>query len=109
DADDRDRRAGRARCRLSRDPTLGAGARGRPSDRRADKVRRARLPRGPCRTPHMSASDGFETRAIHAGQQPDPHTGAVVPPITLASTFAQEAVGKHKGYEYARSGNPTRT
>jgi cystathionine gamma-synthase len=56
----------------------------------------------------MSA-DGFETRAIHAGQEPDPHTGAIVPAITLATTFAQEAVGKHKGYEYARSGNPTRS
>ena len=54
-------------------------------------------------------TDGFETRAIHAGQEPDPHTGAVVPPISLATTFAQEAVGKHRGYEYARSGNPTRT
>jgi cystathionine gamma-synthase len=56
----------------------------------------------------MSSGDGFETRAIHAGQDPDPHTGAIVPPITLATTFAQEAVGRHKGYEYARSGNPTR-
>ncbi len=54
-------------------------------------------------------SDGFETRAIHAGQDPDPHTGAIVPPISLATTFAQEAVGKHRGYEYSRSGNPTRT
>jgi cystathionine gamma-synthase len=53
--------------------------------------------------------DGFETRAIHAGQDPDPVTGAVVPPISLATTFAQEGVGKHRGYEYARSGNPTRT
>lgn len=52
---------------------------------------------------------GFETRAIHAGQPPEPTTGAVVPPVFLASTFAQEAVGKHRGYEYARSGNPTRT
>ncbi|HEY3811194.1 MAG TPA: cystathionine gamma-synthase [Acidimicrobiales bacterium] len=51
---------------------------------------------------------GFETRAIHAGQDPDPATGAVVPPISLATTFAQEAVGKHRGFEYARSGNPTR-
>ena len=51
---------------------------------------------------------GFETRAIHAGQPPEPTTGAVVPPVFLASTFAQEAVGKHRGYEYARSGNPTR-
>jgi len=52
--------------------------------------------------------DGFETRAIHAGQDPDPVTGAVVPPISLATTFAQDAVGKHSGFEYARSGNPTR-
>ncbi len=56
----------------------------------------------------MSASDGFETRAIHAGQDPDPVTGAVVPPISLATTFVQEAVGKHHGFDYARSGNPTR-
>ncbi len=52
--------------------------------------------------------DEFETRAIHAGQAPDPATGAVIPPISLATTFAQEAVGKHQGYEYARSANPTR-
>jgi cystathionine gamma-synthase len=52
---------------------------------------------------------GFETRAIHTGQDPDPTSGAVVPPISLSTTFAQDAVGEHKGYEYARSGNPTRT
>ena len=52
--------------------------------------------------------DGFETRAIHAGQAPDPVTGAVVTPISLATTFAQDEVGKHGGYEYARSDNPTR-
>jgi len=52
--------------------------------------------------------DGFETRAIHAGQAPDPATGAVVPPITLATTFAQDDVGEHRGYEYSRAGNPTR-
>jgi cystathionine gamma-synthase len=51
---------------------------------------------------------GFETRAIHAGQPPDPFTGAVVPPVSFATTFAQEAVGEHRGYEYARSANPTR-
>jgi cystathionine gamma-synthase len=51
---------------------------------------------------------GFETRAIHVGQAPDPTTGAVVTPITLSSTFAQTAVGEHAGFEYARSGNPTR-
>jgi cystathionine gamma-synthase len=52
--------------------------------------------------------DAFETRAIHAGQDPDPATGAVVPPISLSTTFVQEAVGKHQGYEYSRSSNPTR-
>jgi cystathionine gamma-synthase len=52
---------------------------------------------------------GFETRAIHVGQQPDPETGAVVPPLTLSTTFAQSAVGEHRGFEYGRSGNPTRS
>ena len=52
---------------------------------------------------------GFETRAIHAGQEPDPTTGAVVTPISLSTTFAQSAVGVHQGYEYSRPGNPTRT
>ena len=51
----------------------------------------------------------FETRAIHAGQDPDPATGAVITPIYQTSTFVQEAVGVHKGYEYARTDNPTRT
>ena len=51
----------------------------------------------------------FETLAIHAGQPPDAATGAVVPPISLATTFAQREVGVHQGYEYSRSGNPTRT
>jgi cystathionine gamma-synthase len=51
----------------------------------------------------------FETVAIHAGQQPDPSSGAVVPPISLSTTFAQSEVGVHQGYEYSRSGNPTRT
>jgi cystathionine gamma-synthase len=55
----------------------------------------------------MSDGDEFETRAVHAGQEPDA-TGAVVPPISLASTFVQDAVGEHRGYEYARSANPTR-
>ncbi len=52
---------------------------------------------------------GFETLAIHAGQEPEGLTGAVTVPIFQTSTFVQEAVGKHKGYEYARTGNPTRT
>jgi len=52
---------------------------------------------------------GFATRAIHAGQEPDRETGAVVPPIYATSTYVQEELGKHKGYEYARVSNPTRT
>ncbi len=50
----------------------------------------------------------FETRAIHEGQQPDPATGAVTVPIYQTSTFAQEAAGEHKGYDYSRTANPTR-
>ena len=52
---------------------------------------------------------GFATRAIHVGQEPDPATGAVAPPIYATSTYVQEEIGKHKGYEYARVSNPTRT
>ena len=51
---------------------------------------------------------GFETRAIHAGQEADPATGAVMMPIYTSSTFKQESPGVHKGYDYSRSGNPTR-
>jgi cystathionine gamma-synthase len=51
----------------------------------------------------------FETRAIHDGQEPDPATGSVVVPIYQTSTYAQEAVGQHKGYDYSRVANPTRT
>src|SRR5437016_7009357 len=54
-------------------------------------------------------NQGFSTRAIHAGQEPDPTTGAVITPIYATSTYAQAAPGDHKGYEYSRSGNPTRT
>jgi cystathionine gamma-synthase len=50
----------------------------------------------------------FETRAIHAGQEPDPATGAVTTPIYQTSTYVQEAVGKNKGYDYSRVSNPTR-
>ncbi len=53
-------------------------------------------------------SQGFSTRAIHAGQHPDPSTGAVMQPIYATSTYAQESPGKHKGYEYSRTQNPTR-
>ncbi|HZO71491.1 MAG TPA: cystathionine gamma-synthase [Ktedonobacteraceae bacterium] len=51
----------------------------------------------------------FSTRAIHAGQEPDPSTGAIMTPIFQTSTFAQAGMGEHKGFEYARTGNPTRS
>src|SRR6202034_1473908 len=58
----------------------------------------------------MARVDGFETLAIHAGQEPDPLTGAVVPPIYQVSTYKQDGVGGLRGgYEYSRTGNPTRT
>ncbi|MHB1346336.1 MAG: cystathionine gamma-synthase [Candidatus Humimicrobiaceae bacterium] len=50
----------------------------------------------------------FETRAIHSGQKPDPLTGAVIVPVYQTSTYRQEEIGKNKGYEYSRTGNPTR-
>ncbi len=52
---------------------------------------------------------GFSTKAIHVGQEPDKETGSVAPPIHPTSTYAQQEIGKHKGYEYARVSNPTRT
>ena len=56
----------------------------------------------------MKQQRGFATRAIHAGQEPDPSTGAIMTPIYATSTYVQESPGKHKGYDYARSINPTR-
>ncbi len=52
---------------------------------------------------------GFETKAVHAGQRPDPVTGAVTVPVYQTSTYQQDAVGKDRGYEYSRTGNPTRS
>ena len=51
---------------------------------------------------------GFATRAIHAGQTPDPTTGAIMTPVYLTSTYVQASPGVHKGYEYSRTSNPTR-
>lgn len=51
----------------------------------------------------------FSTKAIHVGQKPDPSTGAIIPPVYLTSTYAQEAPDKHKGYDYTRAGNPNFT
>ena len=56
----------------------------------------------------MKNDDRFQTRAIHIGNSPDKESGAVAPPIHLTSTFEQEEVGKDKGFDYSRGGNPTR-
>jgi cystathionine beta-lyase/cystathionine gamma-synthase len=64
--------------------------------------------RAPVAERDRAARRGFSTLAIHAGQAPDPATGAVMPPIYQTSTYVQSAVGEHKGYEYARTHNPTR-
>jgi len=59
----------------------------------------------------MSSDDdkkGFATRTIHAGQSPDPTTGAIMPPIYATSTYVQESPGVHQGFEYSRTHNPTR-
>lgn len=56
----------------------------------------------------VPSSAGFSTRCVHAGQEPDPSTGAVITPIYQTSTYVQEGLGQHKGYEYARTQNPTR-
>ena len=78
--------------------------------------RRSRVPRpAPSRSPASSAPlvsivlMDFETRAIHEGQEPDPATGAIITPIYQTSTYVQDAVGVHKGYDYSRVANPTRT
>src|SRR5947209_6335045 len=52
---------------------------------------------------------GFTTRAVHVAQEPEPATGAVITPIYLTSTYAQEDIGVHKGYDYSRTDNPTRS
>src|SRR3989442_15205438 len=56
----------------------------------------------------MKKQHEFATRAIHAGQEPDPTTGAIMTPIYATSTYVQDSPGKHKGYDYSRSINPTR-
>src|SRR5437868_8627690 len=56
----------------------------------------------------LSDSARFSTVCIHAGQEPDPSTGAIIIPIYQTSTYVQEGVGRHKGFEYARTQNPTR-
>src|SRR6266481_9770213 len=57
----------------------------------------------------MKNQQGFATRAIHAGQEPDPATGAIMTPIYATSTYVQKSPGQHLGYEYSRTQNPTRS
>src|SRR6202171_5924806 len=56
----------------------------------------------------MKKQQEFATRVIHAGQSPDPSTGAIMPPIYATSTYVQESPGRHRGFEYSRTQNPTR-
>ncbi len=63
----------------------------------------------PAEPSHDGAEVGFGTRAVHAGQRPDPSTGAIMTPVFFTSTYVQTAPGEHQGYEYARVSNPTRT
>src|ERR671925_1001521 len=60
------------------------------------------------RTVKLDTRARFSTICLHAGQEPDPATGAIIVPIYQTSTYVQEALGKHKGFEYARTQNPTR-
>jgi cystathionine gamma-lyase len=60
-------------------------------------------------TPPVKLKEGFATRAIHAGQEPDPATGAIMTPIYATSTYVQQSPGVHRGYDYARTANPTRS
>ena len=53
-------------------------------------------------------TQGFATKAIHSGQEPDPTTGAIIGPIYTSSTYVQASPGEHKGYDYSRTANPTR-
>src|SRR5919107_3661114 len=57
----------------------------------------------------LPANARFSTVCLHAGQEPDPTTGAIITPIYQTSTYVQEALGRHKGFEYARTQNPTRS
>ncbi len=85
---------------------MGTGRAGETTSGRAAGTERGRA----AGAGSADAEAGFETRAIHAGQAPDPRTGAVVPPIYQVSTYAQDGVGGlREGYEYSRTANPTRT
>src|SRR6202008_4280907 len=102
------------RARANHDPAggLGRGRRRRQRFLWSDHaVRPAELPPQDSRLTIISndpKKHGFETRVIHAGQHPDPSTGAIMPPIFQTSTYVQSSPGAHKDYEYSRSQKPTR-
>src|SRR5207302_2645441 len=108
--DGRQRGASGGRRRAAGRGGRRARRRRRPPRRHPHQVGRPLVPRP---APGHAVSDGdalgFETRAIHAGQAPDEATGAVVTPIYQTSTYAQDAVGVHRGFEYSRTANPTRS
>ena len=101
-------RAARPRGRRAREAPRPDRAARSTRGRSARSARRsARVPVGPSPEPTIAGVD-FETRAIHEGQEPDPATGAIITPIYQTSTYVQDAVGEHKGYDYSRVANPTR-
>ena len=83
----------------SASPRTATGVILRPRDRQVE---------GMTRVFDDDLATGFGTRAIHAGQRPEPLAGAIMTPVYLTSTYVQEGLGRHKGYEYARGKNPTR-
>src|SRR2546430_4264900 len=91
----------RHRSRAGSNRRLTAAPSTRPDDREALQLAR--------RGANYTSSVEFETRAIHAGQEPDPTTGALTVPIYQTSTYLQDAVGENKGYDYSRASNPTRS
>src|SRR4029079_16897991 len=100
-------RAGRRRVRRQADEKVRRPTHDRSARRSRDGTDHGT---GSERVPIRMKDDavGFGTRAIHAGQEPDPVTGAVMTPIYYTSTYAQTAPGEHKGYEYSRTHNRTR-
>src|SRR5262249_30552312 len=105
---------GRGRAGRRRDPAPRVAQRRRAGQgrrRRAEHphpLRHAAVHRGRRVMARIGPTAGIGTRAVHAGQRPDPTTGAVMTPIYQTSTYAQEALGVNKGYEYARTHNATR-
>src|SRR5262249_12090482 len=82
--------------------------RAREAGEAISRLLRRSAPRNDGRKDDMNDELGFETLTVHAGVTPDPTTGAIMTPIFATSTYVQESPGKHRGYEYSRTANPTR-